>query len=72
MASGKSLEKPAPHMGTLYSRRDGQPIHMVDKYGKLVDRVRMSKKERLRLRRENEGLVESVGNKHQDEQKGGE
>jgi hypothetical protein len=57
MASGKSLEKPKPHMVTLHSRKDGQPIHMVDKNGKPVDRVRMSKKNRIRLRKENSGLA---------------
>jgi hypothetical protein len=53
MASGKSLEKPESHMVTLHYRKDGQPIQMVDKNGKPVNRVRMSKKERRRLRREN-------------------
>jgi hypothetical protein len=67
MASGKSLEKPKSYMVTLHYRKDGQPIHMVDKNGKPVNRVRMSKKERLRLRKENIRLLKASGNKINDD-----
>jgi hypothetical protein len=45
MASGKSLEKPEPHMAKLY-HNNGQPLR------RERPRDRMSKKERLRQRRE--------------------
>jgi hypothetical protein len=67
MASGKSLKKGEPYMATLHYRKDGQPIKMVDKNGKPVNRTRMSKKERLRLRKENIGLLKASGNKIKDD-----
>jgi hypothetical protein len=45
MASGKSLEKPKPHTVKLY-HNNGQPLH------RKRPKERMSKKERLRQRRE--------------------
>jgi hypothetical protein len=52
MASGKSLEKQEPRLVKVRYRKDGQPIQRVDAKGNPVRRVRMSKKERRRLRRE--------------------
>jgi hypothetical protein len=45
MASDKSLEKPEPHMVKVY-HNNGQPVRRAQPKG------RMSKKERLRQRRE--------------------
>jgi hypothetical protein len=45
MASGKSLKKPEPRSVTLY-HNNGQPVH------RAYPKERMSKKKRLRQRRE--------------------
>jgi hypothetical protein len=50
MASGKSLKKPKPHMATLY-HNNGQPIRRAQ------PKEHMSKKERLRRRRERRPLM---------------
>jgi hypothetical protein len=52
MASGKSTEKKEERMVTIRYRKDGKPIHRVDKAGNPIPRERLSKKERMRRRRE--------------------
>jgi hypothetical protein len=52
MASGKSLEKPPVREAVLHYNKNGLPVRNVDENGFVIERVRMSKKERLRRRRE--------------------
>jgi hypothetical protein len=49
MASGKSFKKQEPHLVTLY-HNNGQPVRRAH------PKERMSKKERLRQRREEKGI----------------
>jgi hypothetical protein len=52
MASGKSLEKPPVREAILHYNKNGLPVRNVDENGFIVERIRMSKKERLRQRQE--------------------
>jgi hypothetical protein len=56
MASGKSLEKPDPHTVALY-HNNGQPVRRAH------PKEHMSKKERLRQRREEKEINAALGTK---------
>ncbi|GHT57918.1 hypothetical protein FACS1894109_11070 [Spirochaetia bacterium] len=51
MATGKSLEKKEPHMVRVYYNKDGSPIK------RQQPKEHMSKKERLRQRRERSAKI---------------
>jgi hypothetical protein len=51
MATGKSLEKKKPHMVKIYYNKDGSPIK------RQKPKEHMSKKERLRQRRERSAKI---------------
>jgi hypothetical protein len=52
MAFGKSLEKPPVREALLHYSKNDLPVRSVDEHDFVIERVRMSKKERLRRRRE--------------------
>jgi hypothetical protein len=67
MGYGKSLEKPEPHYVKL-RHNNGQPLM------RKTERVRMSKKQRLRERREEQAIThvsaETLREKREEEQNG--
>jgi hypothetical protein len=52
MASGKSLEKPPVREAILHYNKNGLLVRNIDEHGFVIERIRMSKKERLRRRQE--------------------